>query len=91
MRTYPLVLLVPLLSERDDPARGHSAPAVDPAHTLVSHIPCSKAQTGFEHGRITSTDVVGDTTFSRERIPWSRRETYWLVPTGEDPDRNMTP
>jgi len=54
MRTYPLVLLVPLLSERDDPARGHSAPAVDPAHTLVSHIPCSKAQTGFEHGRITA-------------------------------------
>jgi len=50
--------VVPLLPERADLAREHSAPAVDPAYTLVSHIPCSKPQEGFGHRPIPSTGAV---------------------------------
>ena len=53
------------------------------ARADVLHYPRSAAQEKFEHSPITSTDVVGNTTVSRERFPWSGPVFHWHFPAEE--------
>jgi hypothetical protein len=52
---------------------------------ITLYYPRSAGQEGFEHSPITSTDVVGNTTLSRERFPWLRPVFHWHFPTEEGP------
>lgn len=46
-------------------------------HVFALQHPRSASQQGFEHSPITSTGVVGNTTYSQERFPWSGPAFHW--------------